>query len=65
MTTIETTAVTATEIRIGDRIKFGAGDFRTVTAIEHKWGGIYATVTAAAGAMSEFDLTQRKNRRAA
>jgi hypothetical protein len=61
--TTKTTAKTADQITIGDRIKFGKDDFRTVTAIEHKWGGIYATVDG--GTMTEFDLTQRKNRVAA
>ena len=65
MNKTQTTPKTAAEITIGDAIKFGAADFRTVTAIEHKWGGIYATVETAKGTMGTFDLTQRKNRVAA
>jgi hypothetical protein len=61
----KTTPVAAADVKVGDLLKFGS-ELRAVTHIEAKWGGLYATVDGGKpGAMSEFDLTQRKNRRAA
>jgi hypothetical protein len=63
MTTTKTIAKTADELTIGDRVKFGKDDFRTIVEIEAKWNTRYVHVDA--GAYRTFEIKSRKWRVAA
>lgn len=64
-----TTAKTADDLKVGDRVKFGKDDFRTIAYFyDPGWGSIWMAFdpdTVPAGACSGFDIRSRESYRVA
>jgi hypothetical protein len=59
----KTIAKTAAELAIGDSVKFGKDDFRTIVSFEDKWNTRYVYVGS--GKFRMFEINSRKWRVAA